>query len=118
MDVWERDILAKSEMQLDSDAVNHALDDHIYFSKEGIERGTRFRRRRVRMQLDSQKSICAALSAITATLLGSGAASASGTNTVDSSILLYSETGRVKIAKGVFDYGRQFGEAAEHQACD
>jgi hypothetical protein len=47
---------------------------------------------------------------MTATLLGSGAARAAGTNTVDSSILLYSETGRVKIAEGVFDYGRQFGE--------
>ena len=47
---------------------------------------------------------------MTATLLGSGAPRAAGTNTVDSSILLYSETGRVKIAEGVFDYGRQFGE--------
>ena len=62
------------------------------------------------MQLDAQKSICAALSTITATLLGSGAAAAPGANTLDSSILLYSESGRVKIAEGVFDYGRQLGD--------
>jgi hypothetical protein len=42
VDVWERDILAKTEMQLDSDAVNHSLDDHIYFSKEGSSGGRGF----------------------------------------------------------------------------
>jgi len=42
VDVWERDILAKTEMQLDSDAVNHGLDDHIYFSKEGSSGGRGF----------------------------------------------------------------------------
>ena len=62
------------------------------------------------MQLDTQKSIFTALSAITATLLGTGAAAAQGASTVDSSILLYSETGRVKLAEGVFDYGRQLNE--------
>jgi hypothetical protein len=62
------------------------------------------------MQLDTQKSISAALSAITATLLGTGAAAAPGATTVDSSILLYSETGRVKLAEGVFDYGRNLSE--------
>ena len=30
---WERDVLAKPEMQLDSRPVDAALDDHIYFSK-------------------------------------------------------------------------------------
>ena len=42
VDVWERDILAKTDMQLDSDAVNHSLDDHIYFSKEGSSGGRGF----------------------------------------------------------------------------
>lgn len=42
VDVWERDILAKTEMQLDSDGVNHSLDDHIYFSKEASSGGRGF----------------------------------------------------------------------------
>ena len=42
VDVWERDILAQTNMQLDSDAVNHSLDDHIYFSKEGSSGGRGF----------------------------------------------------------------------------
>jgi hypothetical protein len=42
VEVWERDVLAKTEMQLDSDAVNRALDDHIYFSKEGSSGGRGF----------------------------------------------------------------------------
>jgi hypothetical protein len=42
VEVWERDVLAKSEMQLDSDAVNHSLDDHIYFSKEASSGGRAF----------------------------------------------------------------------------
>jgi len=31
---WERDILAKDEMQLVTDPIEAATDDHIYFSKE------------------------------------------------------------------------------------
>ena len=39
---WERDILAKKEMQLDAYAVEAALDDHIYFSKEASSGGRAF----------------------------------------------------------------------------
>ena len=42
VEVWERDILAKPEMQPDNDAVNRSLDDHIYFSKEGSSGGRGF----------------------------------------------------------------------------
>lgn len=42
VEVWERDVLAKSEMQLDNAAVDRALDDHIYFSKEGSSGGRGF----------------------------------------------------------------------------
>jgi hypothetical protein len=42
VEVWERDVLAKSEMQFDNDTVNRALDDHIYFSKEGSSGGRGF----------------------------------------------------------------------------
>ena len=31
---WERDILAQQKMQLVPDAMQNALDEHIYFSKE------------------------------------------------------------------------------------
>lgn len=40
--VWERDILSKPEMQLDYQATNQAIDDHIYFSKEASSGGRSF----------------------------------------------------------------------------
>ena len=36
---WERDILAKEEMQLTTDPIEAAIDDHIYFSKEASSGG-------------------------------------------------------------------------------
>jgi hypothetical protein len=39
VEVWERDILAKSEMQPGYEAVDRALDDHVYFSKEASSGG-------------------------------------------------------------------------------
>jgi hypothetical protein len=42
VEVWERDILAKTEMQLDSKALDRALDEHIYFSKEASSGGGGF----------------------------------------------------------------------------
>lgn len=39
---WERNILAKPEMALDSDPLTSALDDHIYFSKEASSGGRSF----------------------------------------------------------------------------
>ena len=39
---WERDILAEPEMALNSEALDSALDDHIYFSKEGSSGGRGF----------------------------------------------------------------------------
>lgn len=32
---WERDLLAKPSMALVPDEMDNALDEHIYFSKEG-----------------------------------------------------------------------------------
>jgi hypothetical protein len=32
---WDRDLLAKPEMQLVPDPVENAFDEHIHFSKEG-----------------------------------------------------------------------------------
>ncbi len=39
---WERDVLAKPEMQLVTDPVEAATDDHIYFSKEASSGGRGF----------------------------------------------------------------------------
>lgn len=39
---WERDLLAKPEMNLAADAVDAGLDDHIYFSKEASSGGRGF----------------------------------------------------------------------------
>ena len=36
---WERNILAKPEMQVDSTAIDSGFDDHIYFSKEASSGG-------------------------------------------------------------------------------
>ncbi|HET6630505.1 MAG TPA: DUF4266 domain-containing protein [Woeseiaceae bacterium] len=39
---WERDVLAKEEMQLVTDPLEAAIDDHIYFSKEASSGGRGF----------------------------------------------------------------------------
>jgi Domain of unknown function (DUF4266) len=39
---WERDVLAKEEMQLISDPLEVAIDEHIYFSKEASSGGRGF----------------------------------------------------------------------------
>ena len=39
---WERDVLAKDEMQLVADALEAQIDDHIYFSKEASSGGRGF----------------------------------------------------------------------------
>ena len=62
------------------------------------------------MQLGRPRSIRTAVTAITATLLGPAASSAADGNTFDSSLLIYSETNRVKAAEGVFDFSRKFSE--------
>ncbi|MCE9680240.1 DUF4266 domain-containing protein [Shewanella sp. AS1] len=36
---WEKDQLARSDMALDAEMMDLALDDHIYFSKEGTSGG-------------------------------------------------------------------------------
>ena len=39
---WDRDVLAKEEMQVTTDAIESATDDHIYFSKEASSGGRGF----------------------------------------------------------------------------
>lgn len=39
---WERDVLAKDEMQLTTDPLEAGIDDHIYFSKEASSGGRGF----------------------------------------------------------------------------
>jgi Domain of unknown function (DUF4266) len=39
---WQRDVLARAEMQLDSDPLDAAIDDHLYFSKEASSGGRSF----------------------------------------------------------------------------
>ena len=36
---WDRDLLAKEEMQLTPDPIETFVDEHIYFSKEGASGG-------------------------------------------------------------------------------
>jgi len=62
------------------------------------------------MQLNRPRPIRTAVTAITATLLGSGAAHATDWGKIDSSLLLYSESGRVQAAEGVFDLSRTLSE--------
>lgn len=42
VDPWERDVLAREDMQLVSDPLEAATDDHIYFSKEATSGGRGF----------------------------------------------------------------------------
>jgi hypothetical protein len=39
---WERDVLARPEMQLGGDPLDSAIDDHLYFSKEASSGGRSF----------------------------------------------------------------------------
>ncbi len=39
---WERGVLAKDEMQLVTNPIEAAIDDHIYFSKEASSGGRGF----------------------------------------------------------------------------
>lgn len=39
---WEKGNLAKPEMSLTADKLDFAIDDHIYFSKEGSSGGRSF----------------------------------------------------------------------------
>ena len=39
---WERDLLARKEMSLNSSPIDASLDDHIYFSKEASSGGRSF----------------------------------------------------------------------------
>jgi len=36
---WDRDLLARDEMRLDTNPVDTAIDDHLYFSKEASSGG-------------------------------------------------------------------------------
>ena len=42
VEAWERDVLAKDEMQLVTDPLEASIDDHIYFSKEASSGGRGF----------------------------------------------------------------------------
>ncbi len=39
---WERDLLAKPEMEMTADALDLSFDEHIYFSKEASSGGQGF----------------------------------------------------------------------------
>jgi hypothetical protein len=39
---WQRDVLARAEMQLDANPLDAAIDDHLYFSKEASSGGRSF----------------------------------------------------------------------------
>jgi hypothetical protein len=39
---WQRDVLAREEMQLDANPLDVAIDDHLYFSKEASSGGRSF----------------------------------------------------------------------------
>ena len=39
---WERDLMAREDMRLDANAIDVALDEHLYFSKEASAGGRSF----------------------------------------------------------------------------
>jgi hypothetical protein len=39
---WQRDVLSREAMQLNSDPLDAAIDDHLYFSKEASSGGRSF----------------------------------------------------------------------------
>lgn len=59
------------------------------------------------MQLNSSKSIRGALATITAALLGANAVSVAGQGKLESSLLYYSESGRVRAGEGIVNISKQ-----------
>lgn len=39
---WQRDMLAREDMQLNNNPIDAAIDDHLYFSKEASSGGRGF----------------------------------------------------------------------------
>jgi Domain of unknown function (DUF4266) len=39
---WQRDVLARTDMQLGGNPIDAAIDDHLYFSKEASSGGRSF----------------------------------------------------------------------------
>lgn len=39
---WQRDVLAREDMQLNAEPLTHAINDHMYFSKEASSGGRGF----------------------------------------------------------------------------
>ncbi len=39
---WQRELLAREDMQLDADPLDAAIDEHMYFSKEASSGGRAF----------------------------------------------------------------------------
>jgi hypothetical protein len=39
---WQRDVLARADMQLNANPLDAAIDDHMYFSKEASSGGRSF----------------------------------------------------------------------------
>jgi hypothetical protein len=39
---WQRDVLARTDMQLGGNPLDAAIDDHVYFSKEASSGGRSF----------------------------------------------------------------------------
>lgn len=39
---WERNVLARADMQLNANPLDEAIDDHLYFSKEASSGGRSF----------------------------------------------------------------------------
>jgi hypothetical protein len=39
---WQRDVLAREDMQLGANPLDSAIDDHLYFSKEASSGGRSF----------------------------------------------------------------------------
>ena len=39
---WERDLMARRDMQFDGESLDAKLDDHVYFSKEASSGGRSF----------------------------------------------------------------------------
>jgi Domain of unknown function (DUF4266) len=39
---WQRDLLSRQDMQLNGNAIDDAIDDHLYFSKEASSGGRSF----------------------------------------------------------------------------
>ena len=117
---WDRDLLAQKKMRFVPLPIENAVDQHVYFSKEGSTGGSDRGRRRLRVQLKtgpSAPSVLDRLRAAACVLLAAGVPAAAHADPrrrpwqLEASTLVYGEKDRAKVVEPAVRITRLFTAA-------